>query len=114
MWKSLGYVTTTPGTPVKITANLSAGDIDPTHHYLVHSILIQQVRTNVGFVLIGQIGLNESTGLALNAVLPIPTDNSLPNATVGISDSGNPFDAGEYYVDFTDSGDKALVSVLIL
>lgn len=110
MWKSLGYVTTTPGTPIRITN----GETDPTKMFLCHSILIQQVRTNTGFILIGQSGLNETTGVGLDAVLPVPTDNSLPNATVGISDSGNPFNAAEYYLDFTDSGDKALVSVLVL
>lgn len=110
MWKSLGYVTTTPGTPVRITAN----EADPTKMFLCHSILIQQVRTNLGFLIIGQEGVNETTGAALDAVLPIPTNNSLPNAAVGISDSGNPFNAAEYFVDFTNSGDKALVSVLVL
>lgn len=111
MWKSLGYITPTPGTPVRISTNLAA---ESTHQHLCHSILIQQVRTNTGFILIGQSGLNESTGVDLLAVLPVPTDNSLPNATVGIADSANPFNADEYFVDVTDSGDKVLVSVLIL
>lgn len=110
MWKSLGYVTPASGTPKRITAN----ETDPTKMYLCHSILIQQVRTNTGLILIGQDGLNETTGVALNAVLPAPTTNSLPNATVGISDSGNPFNAAEYYLDTTVNGDKVLVSVLVL
>lgn len=110
MWKSLGYVTGTAGTPTRITANES----DPTKMFLCHSILVQQVSTNTGYVIIGQVGVNLSTGVALNAVLPVPTTNSLPNATVGISDAGNPFNAAEYYVDFTVNGDKALVSALVL
>ncbi len=110
MWKSLGYVTGTAGTPTRLTVN----ETDPARMLLCHSILIQQVRTNTGFLLIGQVGLNETTGVNLDAVLPIPTDNSLPNATVGISDSGNPFNVAEYYVDFTVNGDKALVSILVL
>jgi len=110
MWKSLGYITPTAGTPTRITAN----ETDPTRMFLAHSILIQQVRDNTGYILIGQSGLNAGTGVDLDAVLPIPTTNSLPNATVGISDSGNPFNCAEYYVDTTVNGDKVLVSVLVL
>lgn len=110
MWKSLGYVTGAAGTPVRLTNN----ETDPTKTYLCHSILVQQVRTNTGYILIGQSGLNATTGVDLNAVLPIPTTNSIPNATVGISDSGNPFNLPEYWVDFTVNGDKALVSILVL
>jgi len=110
MWKSLGYISTTPGTPQRITQH----ETDPTKMYLCHGILFQQVRTNTGFILVGRSALNEASGVDLNAVLPIPTLNSLPNATIGIPDSGNPLNAAEYYIDVTVGSDKCLVSVLVL
>lgn len=118
MWKSLGYITGTAGTPKRITTNAPnlawTGNQAATAILLCHAIFVQQVRTNTGYVLVGQSGLNESTGVDLNALLPIPTANSLPNATIGIPDGGNPMNATEYYIDVTVSGEKALVSVLIL
>ena len=103
MWKSLGYITIT-GTPVPISATTQK----------CHAIFFQQVRTNTGFILCGRSGLNEGTGTDLNAVLPIPTNNSLPNATVGIPDAMNAMEASQYFVDGTVNGDKCLVSILIL
>lgn len=110
MWQSLGYVTTTPGQPVRVTNNQT----NPSLRMTCHAIFFQQVRTNTGFILVGRSALNEGTGVDLNAVLPVPTNNSLPNATVGIPDAMNAMNAAEYYVDFTQSGDKCLVSILIL
>jgi hypothetical protein len=110
MWKSLGYITGTPGATTPITQN----ETDPTKMLLCHAIFFQQVRTNTGFILCGQAGLNEATGVGLNAVLAIPTDNSLPNATVGIPDSGNPLNAAEYVISPTVGSDKCLVSILVL
>lgn len=113
MWLSLGYVIGTPGTPEKITQN--AAVLYPNiPSWLVHSIFIQQVRTNNGFLLIGRQGVNEGTGLDLNCVLPVPTVNSLPWTTVGIGDAPNALNADDYYVDWTEADNKALVSVLIL
>lgn len=110
MWTSLGYVTVVSGQPQQITINARLSGNE-----LVHAIFFQQVRTNVGFLLIGEeVDFSEATGLGLLAVLPVPTINSLPNATVGIPDSGNPLNAKGYYIDGTNSGDKCLVSVLIL
>lgn len=118
MWKSLGYITIVAGTPQRITLNTPslawADNQAATKILICHAIFFQQVRTNTGFLLLGQSGLNESTGVALNGVLPVPTSNSLPNATVGIPDSSNPLNAVEYFVDGTVNGDKCLVSVLIL
>lgn len=118
MWKSLGYITIASGTPQRITINTPglawANNQAATAILTCHAIFFQQVRTNSGFLLLGQTGLSESTGVGLNCVLPVPTTNSLPNATVGIPDSGNPFNATEYFVDGTVNGDKCLISVLVL
>lgn len=110
MWIPFGYISGVAGTPKRLTANQTA----PNEGFLCHAIFIQQVRTNTGFLLIGTPGLNESTGAGLNAVLAIPTDNSLPSAMVGISESPNALNAAEYVVDWTVTGDKALVSVLVM
>lgn len=118
MWISLGYVTTTAGTPVAATKNVDSGSIvlpdGLSNPFVVHTLLIQQVRTNVGYVLVGTSALNESTGAGLNAVLAIPTANSLPNVIEAASDATNAVEPAKIYVDFSSNGDKALVSVFIL
>jgi len=111
MWVSFGYVTGTAGTPVNVLQNVST---PPPDGYAVHSLFLQQRRANTGYVLIGDEEMDLTTGVGLKAVLAIPSDNSLPSATVGVTDAPNGFNAAEVWVDFTANGDKVLVSGVIL
>lgn len=110
MWISLGYITGAANTPIRITMNLE----DPTEGYLCHAIFVQQVRTNTGFILVGREHLDETTGVDLNAVLAVPTDNSLPSAMIGISEAPNALNASEYWISLTQGADKCLASLLVL
>lgn len=110
-WVSLGILNVAAaGTPVRITANQT----DPTARIDCYSILVQQVPGNVGYIVIGQGSAVRYTSFVnCDAILAIPTSNSLPSATAGIlTQAETRLNAADYYVDVSESGDNVLCSVL--
>ena len=109
-WHSLGNVTvTTAGTPVRITINESSS----TARLQCHAIMVEQIPGNSGRIIIGLSNLNSTTYVGALAILAIPTTNTLPSCNVGIGDAPNAFNAADYFIDATVSGEGALVSYLI-
>jgi len=109
--QALGKVTTTSGTPIRITNNLSS----PSAYKACHAIMIEALPTNSGKVYI----MDRSTGVIATfvgviCVLAIPTTNFIPVFTVGFSGSVNPINAADFYIDVETTGEGALISVLEL
>jgi hypothetical protein len=111
MWKSLGKVpVAAAGTPARLTVN----ETDPGATLLCYSIMVQQIRANTGYLIIGTASMDSSTHAGCLAVLAIPTTNSLPSANAGIlTQSQNQFNAADYWLDATVNGEGGLVSVLV-
>ena len=111
MWKSRGKVTvTTSGTPVRLTVNNS----NPALYDGCHAFLVEQLPTNSGklYILDSQTG-SKSTLTGVLAILPPPTTNILPVASITIADAPNALNAADYWLDADNSGEGALVSVVI-
>lgn len=107
-WHSLGHVTTTAGTPVRITANTTGAAVR-----LCHAILVEQWPGNTGKVYVMRSNGVAATGVGVLAILPIPTTNSLPSVSAGIPSCPDGLNAADYYIDVEVSGEGPLVSILI-
>ena len=107
--RSLGQVTTTAGTLVRLTANES----DATAHLACHSFMCEALQGNTGRVYIGASNMVRATGVGVYAVLAIPTDNVLPTFTATISFLPNALVMNELYLDVDVNGEGVLVSYLV-
>lgn len=106
---SLGKVTATAGTPVRLTTNES----DPTARYGAHSYLVEALSTNTGAVYIGSASLNRTTLAGVYAILPPPTTNSYPNFSATVTYAAAAFNLAEIYIDVDVSNEGALVSNIV-
>jgi hypothetical protein len=112
MWESIGqYITIVSGSPVRVSsANLYC-----------HAVLFQQVNGNTDpiYIMDRSTG-NYTTGLGVIAQIPAPTYDLgskpiiLPHASGTISSSGDALNLANFWVDGAHSGDKCMVSILVL
>ena len=109
--RSLGKVTATAGTPVRLTANESA----PAARYQCHAIMVEVLPTNAGKVYLFDKSTGSRTTLdGCVALLAPPATNIYPTFTAGFSGHANPLDASLYWLDVDTTGEGALISVLVL
>jgi hypothetical protein len=99
----LGSVTGTPGTPVRLTANIPDFDTDYVNH-----IKIQSHPSNTGKVYLGNATLDVSADTGILHVLMVPGDTIVMS-----SFAINVYRLSDFRLDFEDSGDKAIVSVYV-
>lgn len=100
MVKSLGILTLTAGTPVRLTANLPA----PTQREGAQRIQIFPVPANAGVVYVGMEGMVIATGVQLLGAIPKPasaTTGPFEPFTLEEYTSPNGFDAAQIFVDGT-------------
>ena len=110
MNKSLGFVTvTTAATPVRCTANEGT----PSADLFVHSYLVEAASTNLGKIWIGTATMNKSTGAGVYGILAPPSSTTYPSFSSNIVGAANAFPMQQIYLDADNSGEKALVSVVI-
>ena len=106
MLRSLGKVTTTAGTPIRLTTNESV----PGTRYAAHSFLVEALSSNTGAIYVGTSTMNRTTLAGVFAVIPPPTANNFPSFTATVSYSANHFNLAEIYLDVATSAEGALVS----
>lgn len=106
---SLGKVTVAAsGTPQRLTANQS----DPTARYACKSFLVQTWHDNTDLVYIGTSDIDRSTGVGVEAILPVPTSNTLPTFSATHDDAPAAFDLSQIWVDVDTSGEAVIVSAV--
>ena len=106
MLRSLGKVTATAGTPVRLTMNEST----PTTRYPAHSFLVEALSTNTGDVYVGTSTMNRTTLAGVYAIIPPPTANLYLSFTATVSYAPAAFNLNEVYLDVETTGEGALVS----
>jgi hypothetical protein len=82
--------------------------------YNVHNLYFQVYKNNTGDVYIGKKNMNISTEIGIIGVIRPPTANGLPDLTMEIAGSPNPYLLNEYYVAGSVTGDKVRVMAQIL
>lgn len=107
--KSLGKVTATAGTPVRLTNNQT----DPAAAYSCHSYFVEALSTNTGAVYIGNSTLNKTTLAGVYAILPPPSTNIYPSFSSAVGYSPAHFNAAEVWIDVATSTEGVLVSVVV-
>jgi hypothetical protein len=106
--QSLGKISVTPGTPVRITNNQAS----PTTHLACGSIMIQTLSSSTGFVYIGLSNLDKSSGTGVLAVLPVPTTNSIPAFSLGNPTAQAGINANELFIDGASTSDGVIASIM--
>jgi hypothetical protein len=108
--ESLGRVAVaTSGIPQRLTANRA----DPTARYPCNAFMVQTWHANTGKVFVGTAGINISTGVGVDAVIPIPTVNTLPTFSASHQYAPAAFNLAEVYVDVEVDGESVIVSAVV-
>ncbi|KKN18840.1 hypothetical protein LCGC14_0951810 [marine sediment metagenome] len=107
--RSAGFVTTTAGVLVRLTAN----ETDPTTNLDAHSIMAEALQGNTGRVYIGSSAMVRATGVGVYAVIPIPTSNILPTFTATIAYAPAALLLNELFLDVDVDNEGVLVSYVV-
>ena len=107
--RSAGFVTTTAGVLVRLTANES----DPTTNLDAHSIMAEALQGNTGRVYIGSSAMVRATGVGVYAVIPIPTSNIHPTFTATIAYAPAALTVNNLWLDVDADGEGVLVSYVV-
>lgn len=99
-------VVTTPGSPVRLTAN----QLNPAASVLVHALLVQPATGNIGRIYIGNTPNFVKNGTGQIAWLPAPSLNVAPAFSETISYAENAIQASELYIDVDNSGEGVIAS----
>lgn len=106
---ALGKVSvTTPGTPVRLTANRA----DPTARVACQTVLIQPLLGNTGSVYLGEQGMNKTTFAGVYAIVPTPA-GGFSNFALSIPLAPAAFDAAALFLDADTAAEGVLVTVLV-
>lgn len=109
---SLGKITVvTAGTPIQTTTNVNNGV--STFRQAAHSFMVEVLAANTGKVYVGIQTMNRTTLAGVFAVLAAPTTNILPTFTATVSFSAASFNMADIWLDVDNSGEGALVSIVI-
>lgn len=110
MLQTLGRVLiTTPGTPVRATAN----EADPAARFTCHGLLIQALPANTGRIYIGKAGMNKASHAGLHAILAIPTSNILPTFSVALTLAPAAVSVHDIFLDADVANDGVIITTLI-
>jgi hypothetical protein len=109
MLRVIGKFTVTPGTPVRLTSTQAK----PGEKFACHGVLVQALKSNTGFVYVGEATMDKATMSGVYAQLAIPTANTVPSFTAALTASPNAVNLADLYLDGDVLGEGAIVSVLI-
>lgn len=108
---TIGKFTVTPGTPVRLTSQLT--NQPATEKFGCHGVLVQALFNNTGKIYVGDRTLNKAAMTGIHATLAIPTANTIPSFTAALTAAPNAVNLADLYVDGDVQGEGVTVSVLI-
>ncbi len=107
--RSLGLVTATAATPVRLTAN----ETDPLARVAAHSIVVQAWHNNSGLVYVGDRStMVRATGVGVLEVLQIPVAGAHLKFMVTNINAPAGFNAADLWLDVDVNDDGVLVQVI--
>lgn len=81
----------------------------------VHAVIVQGWPTNGGNLYVGdRQTMNKTTGVGVLYVIPAPTATSYPSWSSAVTHGANAVPLSKLWLDADVSGDKALISVIVV